>query len=187
MKRALGSGVDVTAQSAQYTQTLTALSNAQSNIFTTLIVSIITAALVILFAVMLIVRERTQEIGLLKAIGASNWQVVSQFGAEVLSLSGIAAVIAAILMAVAGGSLASKFDIVTPSPTGGAGGFGGAFRFGGRAAAASVVNQSPFSAGLTPGTLALVLGLGVALAVLASIVPAWYVARIKPAEVLRAD
>ncbi len=189
LKSALGSGVDVVAQGALYTQTLAALNDAQGNIFTTLIVSIVTAALVILFAVMLIVRERTREIGLLKAIGASNWQVISQFGVEVLSLSGIAAGIAALLMGVAGGALASKFDIAAPTTGGfgGPGGSGGVFRFGGRAAAAALTNQGPFSAGLTPGTLLLVLGLGVALAVLASVIPAWYVARIKPADVLRAD
>jgi ABC-type lipoprotein release transport system permease subunit len=32
-----------------------------------------------------------------------------------------------------------------------------------------------------------VLGLGVLLAVVASVIPAWYVARIKPADVLRAE
>lgn len=190
LKSALGSGVDVTAQSAQFTQTLTALKDAQGNIFTTLVVSIVTAALVILFAVLLIVRERTREIGLLKAIGASHWQVISQFVVEVVSLSGIAAIVAALLLGIAGGALASKFDITSTTGTRGAGGFGGAagggFRgFGG--AAQTVANQSPLSAGLTPGTFLLVLAIGVGLAVLASVIPAWYVSRIKPAQVLRAD
>ncbi|HKD74823.1 MAG TPA: FtsX-like permease family protein, partial [Ktedonobacterales bacterium] len=181
LKSALGSGVDVTAQSDLFQATLTALKDAQGNIFTTLVVAIITAALVILFAVMLIVRERTREIGLLKAIGASNWQVVSQFGVEVLSLSGIAAVVAALLLIITGNTLASKFDIT--SNTGGFTGGGGRF-FGG---AIPTSNQAPFSAGLTASTLITVLGLGIALAVLASVIPAWYVARTKPAEVLRAE
>jgi len=33
--------------------------------------------------------------------------------------------------------------------------------------------------------LLLIVGLGMGLAVLTSVIPAWYVARIKPAEVLR--
>ncbi len=182
LKSALGSGVDVTSQASLNASTLTALKDAQGNMLTTLIVSIITSALVILFAVMLIVRERVREIGLLKAIGASHWQVVSQFAAEVLSLSGIAAVVALVLLALLGSTLASKFNI---SNTPASGFVGGRFAaFGGGAAAAS---QTPFSAGLSFGSLLVVLALGVALAVVASIIPAWYVARIKPAEVLRAD
>jgi putative ABC transport system permease protein len=182
LKSELGSTIDVTSQANLFAQTLSALSDAQGNIFTTLIVAIITAALVIVFAVMLIVRERVQEIGLLKAIGASHWQVVSQFGIEVLSLSGIAAVVAALLLALVGGTLASKFNI-SSSPTGGF----GAGRFGAFGGAPLTASQAPFSAGLSFGSLLVVLGLGILLAVAASVIPAWYVARIKPADVLRSE
>jgi putative ABC transport system permease protein len=181
LKSELGSSVDVVSQATLYQEALNTLDSVQGNIFTTLIVAIITAALVIVFAVMMIVRERVQEIGLLKAIGASHWQVVSQFAVEVLSLSLIAALTAALLLAIVGGTLASKFD---PSPTGG---FGGGSRFGAVAIGPATASTSaPFSAGLSAGSLFLVLGLGVLLAVVASVVPAWYVARIKPADVLRA-
>jgi putative ABC transport system permease protein len=183
LKSELGSGVDVVSQATLFQQTLSALSSTQGTIFTTLIVAIVSAALVIIFAVMMIVRERVQEIGLLKAIGASHWQVVSQFGVEVLSLSGIAAVVAAILLALVGGTLASKFDLSSSS----GGGFGPG-RFGAIAIGpASAASSTPFSAGLTPGSLLLVLGLGIVLAVIASVVPAWYVARVQPATVLRAE
>ena len=181
LKSELGSSVDVVSQATLYQNTLTSLNSTKGTIFTTLIVAIITAALVIVFAVMMIVRERVAEIGLLKAIGASHWQVVSQFAVEVLSLSGIAAVVAALLLALVGGTLASKFDI---SP---AGGFG-AGRFGAFAVGTgSTTTTAPFSAGLNAGSLLLVLGIGVVLAVVASVIPAWYVARIKPADVLRAE
>ena len=182
LKSELGSSIDVVAQATLYQETLGALDSVQGNIFTTLIVAIVTAALVIVFAVMMIVRERVQEIGLLKAIGASHWQVVSQFAVEVLSLSLIAAVVAALLLAVVGGTLASKFD---PAPS--SAGFGGGSRFGALAVGPVAAGTSaPFSAGLSAGSLILVLGLGVLLAVVASVIPAWYVARIKPADVLRA-
>jgi putative ABC transport system permease protein len=188
LKGALGKQFDVVSQASSYTSVLNALQSAQNNIFATLAAAIITTALIIVFAVMLIVRERVQEIGLLKAIGASHWQVVSQFGIEVLTLSGIAAIIAAILLAVLGPLLASKFDINTAAETitihqGGGGAFVGKSTLGQQLHSAS----HTLSAGLTPGTLALILLVGIGLAVLSSAVPAWYVARVRPADVLRAE
>jgi putative ABC transport system permease protein len=188
LKSILGKQFDVVSQASNYTDVLNALQSAQKNIFATLLAAIVTTALIIVFAVTLIVRERIQEIGLLKAIGASHWQVVSQFCVEVLSLSGFAAIIAAILLAVLGPPLASKFDINTEADT-------TTIHLGGGAAliGKSTIGQQLHSAsqtlstGLTPGTLALILLVGIGLAVLSSAVPAWYVARVRPADVLRAE
>lgn len=196
LQKALGSGLDVVSQSQSFTDTLNALRSAQQTIQTTLIVAAITAALIIIFAVFLIVRERTQEIGLLRAIGASHLQIVSQFVVETLTLGVTAAIAATILIALFAGTIAKQFTITsTNSFTRGAGrvftrggnftppagGFGGA-GFGGRLGAAAT---QTLSAGLTPTTLLLVFGLGIGLAIVASAIPAWYVARVRPAEALR--
>jgi len=196
LQKALGSGLDVVSQSQAYTDTLNALRSAQQTIQTTLIVSAITAALIIIFAVFLIVRERTQEIGLLRAIGASHLQIVSQFVVETLTLGITAAIAATILIALFAGTIAKQFPISTGGSlargagrvftrggnfTPPAGGFGGG-GFGGRLGAAAT---QTLSAGLTPTTLLLVFGLGVGLAIIASAIPAWYVARVRPAEALR--
>jgi ABC-type antimicrobial peptide transport system permease subunit len=61
--------------------------------------------------VFLTVRERTREIGVLNALGASSWHVIGQFGVEVLGLSGIAAVVTAGLLALAGPAIATTFDL----------------------------------------------------------------------------
>jgi ABC-type antimicrobial peptide transport system permease subunit len=45
-----------------------------------LIAALITGALIIVFAVFLIERECTREIGVLKALGASSWRVIGQVG-----------------------------------------------------------------------------------------------------------
>jgi ABC-type antimicrobial peptide transport system permease subunit len=182
LRSELGSSVSVVTQKDMINNTANALDGTQNSIRGTLIASVVVAALVIIFAVFLIVRERTQEIGILKAIGASSWRVVSQFAVEILTFSVIAAAVAAVLLLVLGQPLASLFSIVS-SGAGGrpSGGFGGGFvRFGGGGRFGNPLN-SP----LTPESLLILLLLGIALAVLASIVPAWYVARLKPARVLR--
>lgn len=57
------------------------------------LVSLAAGALVVLFTMALVTRQRTSEIGTLKALGASDRQVAAQFGAEVtgLVLTGAAA------------------------------------------------------------------------------------------------
>ncbi|CAA9572836.1 MAG: hypothetical protein AVDCRST_MAG88-2514 [uncultured Thermomicrobiales bacterium] len=186
LRQALGDKVDVATQEELLGPMLDTLAAAGRNIQGALVAGLVTSALVIVFAVVLLVRERTREIGVLKALGASQGHVVGQFGVEVLTLSGLAALVATATLALAGGAVARWF---APSGTrGGPGAIAGpdgpvAIEFGGPGALAGGAN--PLNAGLTPQTLLLVLGLGVALAVLASAIPAWHVARVRPAEVLR--
>src|SRR5262249_7532032 len=126
------------------------------------------------------------------------WQVVSQFGVEVLSLSTAAAAAAAVLLVVAGSAIASAFSI-TPSSgnmpgTGGpvtsggslpivTGGPGGLFQSA-STPSANLGHGLPMAS--TPPPLLVLLGISIALGVLASVTPAWSVARIRPAQVLRA-
>jgi putative ABC transport system permease protein len=188
LKRDLGSKFDVTSQATNYATTLSALQSAQNNIATTLLASIVTTALMIVFVVILIVRERIAEIGLLKAIGASDWQVLSQFGAEMLALSGLSAAMAGLLLAILGPVIASKFNItVSTSPFSTTALGGGTFAFRPNTAPPLPGATRVLSVGLSLETVALIMLVGVGLAVLASTIPAWYVARIKPAEVLRAE
>jgi putative ABC transport system permease protein len=210
LRSVLGSKFDVVTSEEQYTSTFDALNVAQNSIRLALIVAIATAAVVIIFAVFILVRERITEIGTLKAIGASHWQVIRQFWSEVLTLSGLSAILAAILLVALGPIISQKFDVSSATPTanaaggfaraagaggfgggaggfgGGAGGFGGGARatlFAARASQASNVHLT--AATLNAETLLIILGLGIGLAIISSLIPSWYVARIKPAEVLR--
>ncbi len=186
IRTTLGNAYDVVTEASTYANTISALNTAQNSIKLALIVAIVTATLVIIFAVFITVRERTIEIGTLKAIGASHWQVIRQFWGEVLALSVVAAVIAVGLLATLGTVITQAFNVPTPTtttPRGGAFGFGG-----GRALFASQaanLNVHLSSATLNAQALLIIMGLGMGLAVLTSIIPAWYVSRIKPAEVLR--
>ncbi len=202
LRSTLGSSYDVVTQASFYTDTISALNVAQSSIQLALIISIITATLVIIFAVFIMVRERTTEIGTLKAIGASHWQVIRQFWGEVLTLSVAGAILAVILLAALGPVISQVFNVAatattataTPTATttgrfggfgGGQGGFGGNRGLFASQAAQQISNVHLASATLNPQALLIIFGLGMALAVLTSIIPSWYVAHIKPAEVLR--
>lgn len=189
LQKELGSNTNVVTQSQNYATTYSALNSTSNNIKSALVASLIAAALVIVFAVFIIVRERTREIGVLKAIGASSTNIVTQFTAEVMTLSVSAAVVAAVLLGIFGSQIAKAFDIsTTPTnsttgfPTPG-GGFAGTFaRL--RGLTSPAITTGNLSAGLSAESLLVILGLAVVLAVIASWIPTWYVSRVRPARVL---
>lgn len=193
LRSTLGKAYDVVTEASTYASTISALNTAQNSIQLALIVAIITATMVIIFAVFITVRERTIEIGTLKAIGASHWQVIRQFWGEVLALSVVAALLAVGLLVTLGPVISQVFNVSTATTTTATtattpGGFrGGPFGPGRALFASSTANLNVHlsSATLNAQALLIIVGLGMGLAILTSVIPAWYVARIKPAEVLR--
>ncbi len=193
LQNTLGKKYDVTAGNSAYTSAFSALSVAQNSISLTLYTSIIAAAVIIIFAVFITVRERAVEIGTLKAIGASHWQVIRQFWGEVLAMSGLSAILAVILLAAFGPYVSQKFNVTSTTSSAststsgpGGGGFGG--RTGGffnRATLSQIGNIKLASATLNLQTVLIIVGLGIALAIVASVIPSLYVARTRPAVVLR--
>jgi len=151
---------------------------------------------VILLAMFMLVRERTREIGILKAIGASWRQLVTQFSAEALAISVVAAVLGFALAVASAGTVAAQFFDPTPQTaevggfsrlhqSGGAGwgshqGSGGFFdsRF-------NTASLGPLDISVSPDLLLFALIGAVVLSVLGSILAAVYIARLSPAEVLR--
>jgi len=135
------------------------------------------AAVVVLFSVALLVRQRLKEIGILKAIGASNRQIGLRFGLETLVISLVAAVIGALITYPLAQKVANL--LVDSGSTGQGGGPGGGMfsRVGGTVAGMHVA--------VSPWVFLYAMAIAAALAVLASVLPAWYIARVKPAEVLR--
>jgi ABC-type antimicrobial peptide transport system permease subunit len=95
-------GVDaVTAAEQVSTATTTLGSMAAATLYGSLLLFTIGGVLVV-FVMVLATRERTREIGTLKAIGASNWEVVKQFLAEVAALTALAAAGAVVMAALFG-------------------------------------------------------------------------------------
>jgi putative ABC transport system permease protein len=70
-----------------------------------IVIAVAATSLIVLFVMLYTVRERTKEIGTLKAIGFSNWTVMSQFMLEGVFLSLIAGVVGIAIASVAAPAL----------------------------------------------------------------------------------
>jgi len=104
-------GVDAVTASEQVSTAKTTLASmAAATLYGSLLLFAIGGVLVA-FVMVLATRERVREIGTLKAIGASNWEIVKQFLAEVLALTLLAAVGAVLVAALFGFALRTALDL----------------------------------------------------------------------------
>jgi putative ABC transport system permease protein len=135
------------------------------------------AAVVILFLVMvMIVRERKREIGILKAIGASNRRIMAQFTTEAATFTLLGLVVGLIAGIITGSAVTSALVSHSGAPS----------------AAGSVGLPSPFLSHLTDinpqvgwGVIVYAVAAAVIVAVLASAATTWMIGRIQPAESVR--
>jgi putative ABC transport system permease protein len=153
-------------------------------------IAIIADAAIILFIMLYSVRERTREIGTLKAMGASNTTILGQFMLEGVVLSLVAAVVAIAIGVVVVPTLAS---LLLPTPVQTAVGFGWApngtvvltrISFGPRPILTGN-GSNVIAAPITPEIMLLGLGAAILLGALGSLYPALKAARTKPAEAMR--
>jgi len=158
----------------------TALENAESTLSQTqsiavqeIIVAVAATSLIVLFVMLYTVRERTKEIGTLKAIGFSNWTVMSQFMLEGVLLSLVAGVVGIAIASVAAPALSGLLLPAVSQST-----FGRGFT--------PVANTgTTASITLTPQLILIALGAAVLLGTLGSLYPAWRASRTRPAEAMR--
>jgi putative ABC transport system permease protein len=153
-----------------------ALSTAQSSLATTqatatqeIIVVVAATSLIVLFVMLYTVRERTKEIGTLKAIGFSNKVVMGQFLIEGLLLSTIAGVVGVAIAAFAAPTLSS---LLLPS-------VGSQFGF------ANVANATASTINLSTDLILEALGAAMLLGIIGTLYPAWRAAKIRPAEAMK--
>ncbi len=157
------------------------------------------AAIIILMTMLMIVRERRREIGVLKAIGGGNPSIVAQFVVEALVLVLIASVVGFGFATVSGNGIAGalvRSNTTSASdsdmgPSFGAGGpRGGGFRsirLGGRDQKSAKDYVGDVATTVNTSSLAIGLGAAVLIAIVGSAVPAWLVTKVRPAEVLRGE
>jgi len=166
------------------------LTNAESTLvqmqavaFQEIFIAITATSLIVLFTMLYSVRERTKEIGILKAIGFSNWNVMSQFMFEGILLSLMAGVIG-VVVGVVGAPYLSSVLLPSINPFGSAG-----------LSRRATLNPTPLNPGTNlsrliagapdPQTILLMFGVAVLLGALGSLYPAWRASRTSPMEALR--
>ncbi len=149
----------------------------QNTAFEEVVVAVVATSLIVLFLMLYSVRERTKEIGTLKAIGFSNSNVMSQFMLEGILLSLIGGAVAIVISSVAAPALSG---LLLPAVSQGTSGV-----FVGRTSATNTTAATTASIAITPELVLLALGAAVLLGALGSLYPAWRASRTRPAEAMR--
>lgn len=201
IKNKLGSTADVTSSVDQANQAVQPLNSVKSISLYSLIGAIIAGGVIILLTMVMIVRERTREIGVLKAIGASNIRVAFQFMSEALTLTVMGALIGIALAVVSAGPIThllvnnSNSTASTPGAIGG--GFGGGFRTGGGGPQFASGGRGTFGVlrnnftniHAAAGWSVILYGLLSAflIAIIGSLVASYLISKVRPAEVMRTE
>lgn len=192
--------VDVTAGSNNLQSAITSLGTVQNISLIAFIASLATAGLIVLLIMIMVVRERRREIGVLKAIGASNRTIGVQFVLEAMVLvilgTVVGGVVAAfssnpIVSALVAGNTASTSSAAGPlrGQGGAGGGFGGGGGFTRTRGVLAGANQLIGTISTSIGWQTLVLGaVGIlAIAAIGALIPALLTAKVRPIEVLRGE
>jgi putative ABC transport system permease protein len=196
LKKSLGSAADITSQAEQAAASVSSLQSISSLALAGVIGATIAGAVIVLLAMVMIVRERRHEIGVIKAIGGSNYKVIGQFTIEALTLTVIGSIIGLIFgvlvsgpmtnSLVSSGSSSSQSSSQTGIPTGG--GFGGAAAGTFKRSFSQIgTNFTQVTSSVTPAVFISAIGITLLIAIIGSAIPAWFIARIRPAEVLRTE
>jgi len=174
LRNELGDAVDVLSGQKNVFIASEGLSSIETSSFIGGLLALVVAGLVVLFTMVLVTRERTKEIGLLKALGASNGHVAGQFVAESLALAFVGGLLGLALFAAGAPFIADRIlGLSSTSLTGIAGGMGAQ-------AASEVITFSTSWRDAGYAILgALVLG------VMGSLYPVYRAIVVTPAEALR--
>jgi len=196
LKESLGDEIDVTSQEDQAESSLAPLTSISSLALTGVIGAAIATGVIILLSMIMIVRERRREIGVIKAIGGTNFKVITQFMTEAMTLTIVGGIAGLGFGVLASGpitqSLVSSSDDASPStsqgPTRMGGGGQGRVAFGGPSGLAGLqTNLNNITGTLTPEIFFGSIGIILLIAGIGSAIPAYAIARVRPAEVLRAE
>jgi putative ABC transport system permease protein len=160
LRSAGGDRVDVLAQEANAQRVAGSLAAVTTNARLGALIAAVAGGAIVLLTMILVTRERRREIGVLKAIGASNRAVAGQFAGEALALALLGGVAGLVLAAVGGAALA---DALVGTTEAGA-------------------QPAP-----SPGTLAAGLALALGFGLLGALYTVARAVRLRPVEAIRSS
>ncbi len=188
LKTALGDKADITSDAEQATTSIASLQSISNLALSGVIGATIAGAVIILLSMVMVVRERRREIGVIKAIGGTNKSVVIQFTTEALTLTVVGSMIGLGLGVLFSGPMTTS--LVSSSTTNSSSNE----RTIGRPGMMFRVEMNQISKNftqvtstLTPATFFLAINMTIIIAIIGSAIPAWFIARISPAEILRSE
>ncbi len=199
IQKELGSNVNVTNAIEDANTEVSPLNSVKTISLYSVIGAIIAGGIIILLTMIIVARERRKEIGIFKAIGASNLKIVSQFAAESSTLTLLGAVVGILIVILAGNPM-TKF-LVSNSTTAGTvgngrfsrlgsfgGGAGGRFVSGGRGVG-GVLRSNITNVHAVIGWDVLLYGIlaVIIISVIGSVGIALVISKVRPAEIMRTD
>lgn len=200
-----GSSADITNSQTQANAAITPLQNIQSISLISLIGAVVAGSVIIFLVTIVIVRERHREIGILKAIGATNFKVIREFMVEAVTLTLIAAVIGLAVGIIASrpvtktlvSNAASSTGSTNSQLGGGPARFSGNSSFGGQFAGSrnpggrgdSVVRSTVSNLHVVVGWDIIAYGLlaSIVIALIGSGMASYLITNVRPAEVMRTE
>jgi putative ABC transport system permease protein len=198
IKNALGGGrADVTSTEQTVQTAIDSLKGVQQISIIAFVGALVAAAVIIFLVMLMIVRERKREIGVLKAIGGSNKTIMAQFIVESLVLVAMGTVVGLGISLISSNGIANAL-VSSNTPAAGSSPVqqGGRMRSGFRniqlqagGNSLQTTSQLVGQVAANVGWVTVLYGLlaAIAIAVVGSAVPAWLIAKVRPAEVMRGE
>ncbi len=198
IKTALGGAADVTSSEDRAQSAIAPLQNIQNISLYSLIGAAVAGAVIIFMTMLMIVRERRREIGVLKAIGASNLKVVWQFMSEAITLTLLAAIVGIVIGVAAASPITNTLvsnstnsssppSASTAATASNDGGQISRFVAGGRGLGSVRNNITNVHAVVGWGIVLYGLATALIIAIIGSGVASWFISKIRPAEVMRVE
>lgn len=186
LRKVLGDEFDVVGPGDQSDSVQESIDTIKANSQFGAFIALLTGIAVMVFIMILITRERTREIGILKAIGFRNSKIIAQLTTESMTLAALGFIVGLLLVVLTGPTLSSimveKGDLDALKSDGGKDDLGKGKDFdkdGGSASSTEVEFK------LEPTLMLITLGMALLLGALGSLYPVLQAIRLKPAEALR--
>jgi putative ABC transport system permease protein len=186
IQTALGDTADVVSQENTANNAVEPLQNISNITVYGLIGSLGAGSVTILLLMIIIVRERKREIGILKALGSSNYKIMLQYASESLTLVGISSIVGFIFGILFSNNILGMLVSGVSSGRGPGGGMGRGM-IGGMGNMLQLGSLKSLQTSLSWENILIGVGAVMIIAIIGSAVPSFLISKIKPNEVLKGE